>query len=446
MPPTRRELLQLLGAGTLALAAGCTDDAALAATAALDPDEHSVMIAVWSAAMARSASVSVRAAGTVGTAVRQVAVGLDGGLGALEVTGLDADTAYEITIAIAGTVVASHRVRTAPRADDPRPVRLAILADYDPSPVFVTAIADALVAAAPELIISIGDFPYTDNGPPAQTVAEYRERHVDLRSHPPARALLEACGLAAIYDDHELVNDWDADSAAAEPDRHAAALQVWDEFFPLRAAAGDIRYRSWRWGAHVECFLLDCRRFRSANTAPDDETKTMLGAAQRGWLIDSVTTSRATFKLVLTSVPLDFGRGDDHWATFTTERDAIFAALVGTPGVLFVSGDQHWFAAHRHAFGIRELQIGPIARGLGEPLGEPPGVLFRAARYNVGIVEVDGDRLTFIGVGEDGEQFYRETLTAADLTPVDPQDQAAASLRHAANTAASRAATSSGAS
>jgi hypothetical protein len=73
-------------------------------------------------------------------------------------------------------------------------------------------------------------------------------------------------------------------------------------------------------------------------------------------------------------------------------------------------------------------------------------VLFRATRYNVGIVEVDGDRLTFIGVGEDGEQFYRETLTAADLTPVDPQDQAAASLRHAANTAASRAATSSGAS
>jgi hypothetical protein len=46
-----------------------------------------------------------------------------------------------------------------------------------------------------------------------------------------------------------------------------------------------------------------------------------------------------------------------------------------------------------------------------------PGVLFRAARYNAGLVEIDGDRLTFSGLGEDGQRFYRETVTAQDLTP-----------------------------
>lgn len=413
MTPNRRELLQLLGAGALVLATGCTDrDAADAVTAALDPDQTSVVIAVWSQ-RATAATVTVR---TAGTQLRSSMLVLDSGVGALEVTELTADTAYEIEVAIDGARIATHAVRTAPRDDDPRPVRLAILADYDPNPAFASSVVDELVAAEPDLVISIGDFPYTDNGPPAQTVEVYRERHVALRSHPPVRAILETCGLAAIYDDHEFRNDWDAHFVAAEPERYAAAMQVWDEFFPLRAATGDIRYRSWRWGAHVECFLLDCRRFRSANAAPDDAAKTMLGATQRAWLLDAVARSTATFKLILTSVPLDFGRGDDHWAAYTTERDNIFAALVGTPGVLFVSGDQHWFAAHRHAYGIRELQIGPISRGFGEPLGDPPGVLFRVVRYNVGIVEIDADRLTFIALGDDGE-FYRETLTAADLTP-----------------------------
>jgi alkaline phosphatase D len=275
---------------------------------------------------------------------------------------------------------------------------------------------DALAAEAPELYLSIGDFPYTDNGPPAQTVAEYRARHAEVRTHPPVRGVLEACGMRAIYDDHEFRNNWDAHFAATERDRYAAAMQTWDEFFPLRAT-GEIKYRSWRWGAHLECFLLDCRRFRSANAAPDDAQKTMLGAAQRRWLLDGVTQSSATFKLILTSVPLDFGVGDDHWATFTTERDAIFAALVGTAGVLFVSGDQHWFAAHRHAFGIREMQIGPLARGIGVPGLMAPGVVFRAERYNAGLVEIDGDRLTFSGLGDDGRRFYSETVTAQDLTP-----------------------------
>jgi alkaline phosphatase D len=194
-------------------------------------------------------------------------------------------------------------------------------------------------------------------------------------------------------------------------------MQVWDEFFPQRAPVGEVRYRSWRWGAHLECFLLDTRRFRGDNAAPDDARKTMLGAEQLRWLIDGVTRSTATFKLVLTGVALDFGLGDDHWSSYTTERDAMFTALLGIAGLLFVSADQHWFAAHRHAHGIRELQVGPLGRGLGMPEGAPAGVVFRAVRYNAGVIDIDGEQLTLTGLGEDGDTFYRETLTAAQLTP-----------------------------
>jgi len=417
MEPTRRELLQLAGVVAARWAVGCGDNlrpgASDAATAVLEPDPESFLVPVWTRLATTQATIEVRAAGAL---IQEVPVALTDGIGVGAIGGLSADTPYEVTIAVGGLRLGPHQVRTAPRPDDPRPVRIAISADADPNPAFANGIFDAIVAAAPELYISIGDFPYTDNGPPAQTVPVYRERHVELRTHPPVRALLEACGMRAIYDDHEFRNNWDAHFVALEPDRYAAAMQTWDEFFPL-PETGEIKYRSWRWGAHLECFLLDCRRFRSANAAPDDAQKTMLGEAQHQWLIDGVTRSTATFKLILTSIPLDYGVGDDHWATFTTERNAMFAALVGTPGVLFVSGDQHWFASHRHAYGIREMQIGPLARGIGVPGPMVPGVLYRAERYNAGLLEIDGDQLTFSGLGEDGQRFYRETVTAADLTP-----------------------------
>lgn len=420
LTPSRRDLLKLgcFGAATLALGCGDneveTDVGARHGTAILEPDADSFVVTVWSAT-ARSVAIEVRIQDTI---VSTAAAELDEASRAtFEIGDLAPATSYEVSIVTDTGAHMVHHARTAPSADDPRPVRLAVSADVDPSREFESDIMERIAAASPDLYVSLGDFPYTDNGPPAATVAEYRARHAEARTSPHVRALLRAVGVRAIYDDHEFRNDWDAMRRDEDRSRYDAAVQAWDEFFPLRGAP-EVRYRSWRWGANVECFLLDCRRYRSANSAPDDATKTMLGEVQRAWLLDSIHRSTATFKLVFTSVPLDFGNtGDDHWIGFVTERTLLFDALAGIPGVLFVSADQHWFATHRHARGIRELQVGPLARGIGVPFPAPPGVLFRAERYNFGLIDVDGDQLTVSGVGVGGEVFYKETLTAADLTP-----------------------------
>ncbi|HTL33334.1 MAG TPA: alkaline phosphatase D family protein [Kofleriaceae bacterium] len=333
-----------------------------------------------------------------------------------DVSGLAPGTLYRVRIVADTGAEIVHQVQTAPAIGDVRPVRLAVSADFDPYEEFDSELLEHVVAAAPDLFVSIGDFPYTDNGPPAQTVEEYRARHVDGRTSPRVRQLLGAVGMRAIYDDHEFRNDWDAMYRDVERDRYVAAMQVWDEFFPLRRSDG-VRYRSWRWGAHAECFLLDCRQFRSANKDPDIAGKTMLGETQLAWLIDGLRASTAPFKLVFTSVPLDFGDGNDHWSSFKTERTRMFDALAGVPGILFVSADQHWFAAHRHERGIREFQVGPIARGIGMPMRTADGVLFRSEQYNVGLIDIDDASLTFSGLGADGMVFYKETLSVEDLTP-----------------------------
>ncbi len=382
----------------------------------LEPTSTAFLVVVWSPT-ARAALVHVATLGVVEEFA--LAIG-ETGSAVIDITDRPPDVVHEVTIQLDnGVELGPFHVRTAPLDDATRAIRLAVSADLDPDPLFDSDVVDQMALAEPELYVSIGDFPYTDNGPVAETVDEYRERHAATRACPAVRVLQAACGMRAIYDDHEFRNNWDAAFAAAEPARHAAALQVWDEFFPLRDAPPAIRYRSWRWGANAECFLLDCRRFRSADAAPDVAGKTMLGATQLAWFLAAVTASQATFKLVFTSIPLDFGDGNDDWSSFTVERNAIFAALAtaGTPGVLFISGDQHWFAAHRHAYGIREFQIGPVARGCGTPPPPVPGVLFRAVRFNIGLIDITADSLTFTGLGEGGDRFYSEVLTADQLTP-----------------------------
>jgi alkaline phosphatase D len=421
--PSRRDVLRLAGATGATLLAGCGDNSAPRgadsehAACILEPEADSFLVAVWSP-VARSVLVEVTSGGEL---VRMMRSDLDAASrAAIVIDGLAAATSYEVHIVTDdGAELGPCQVRTAPAADDPRPVRIAISADLDQSPEFDTDVLDQVAATAPDIYLSIGDFPYTDNGPPAMTVDEYRARHAQLRTAPRVRRFLQAVGVRAIYDDHEFRNDWDAHWVAVEPDRYAAAMQVWDEFFPLRDPVPEIRYRRFHYGANVECFLLDCRRFRSADAAPDDATKTMLGTTQLAWLLDGLTSSTAAFKLVLTSIPLDFGGGDDHWASFTTERQVIFDAIAKarTPGVLFVSGDQHFFAAYQHAYGLREFQIGPVARGFGTPRPLQPGILFTHVDYNVGLFDFDGDQLVVSGVGPGGQVFYQETLTAAQLTP-----------------------------
>jgi alkaline phosphatase D len=415
---TRREWMRMAGAlPASGIAFGCGDNLTPqtdGGVIVLEPWTEGFLVAIW-AARGRHATVVIR---SEGVEIDRVSVDLVDGLGSVDISGLLPDRSYEVTTLTSVGPLGPNRVRTAPADDDPRSFRFAVSADYDPAPFYEPSnMLDSLVDAEPELFVSLGDFPYTDNGPVAKTVAEYRQRHIDLRVSPPARALIEAVGIRAIYDDHEFHNDWNPQFVAAEPERYAAAMQVWDEMFPVRGAVGEIRYRSWRWGANAEMFMLDTRRFRSVNAAPDDVHKQMIGATQRAWLLDGLRRSTAPFKIVLTSVPLDFGLLGDSWATFTTERALLLDALVDLPGVLFITADQHYFAAHRHAHGVRELQTGPLRRGIG-PFGpDGPGVLFRYGGYNAGLFDVHPDRIEVSGLGADGDVFYRETLTAEDLTP-----------------------------
>ncbi len=416
MTLSRRAVLQAAGLAFLPGPACDGETRGQACSIVLEVSETAALIVVWSD---DAAWVHV----TVGRESDGAAVGhwkepvRESGIAVIDARDLAPGTRYVAAIAADERVLDPHRFVTAPAVTDERAVRLAWSADIDPDPLYDSPMFETLAAAEAEVFVSLGDWPYADNPPAAQTVDEFRAAHLAARSAAKLQAWLHGTSVRGILDDHEIRNDWDARFAESEPERSAAALQVWDEWFPRRGGPGP-RYRSWRWGAHLECFLLDCRSFRSASTDPDVASKTMLGPTQRQWLVDGVIASPARFKLIFTSVPLDHGHGVDHWAGYTVERAAILDALAEarTPGVIFLSADQHWFAAQTHAHGAREFQTGPLARAP-LPLPDPhPNVMMRSGEYNAGVIDADAEGLRIRVLGAAGAVLWDERFTPEQLT------------------------------
>lgn len=415
MTLTRRRLLELAGLGALA---GCTKDMlGPEAESPIDPEASAASFEVDStSALLWAYSPTAR----VGTPVLEVESGrqivadpfaIRDGVGHRLVAGLSPLTRYRWRLRFDnGTTTDWHRFRTAPGDDQAAPLHMLVAADLDLDPIYDSPILATMAATGADLFVSLGDWPYADNAPVALSVDEYRARHAVARNHPRVRPLLQAMSARAIYDDHEAYGDWSG-TERASPVRLDAALGVWDEWFPLRDQTR--RYRSWRWGGLAEMFLLDVRLYRSPNAVPDSANKTMLGAAQREWLIRGVRESRAAFKLVFTPVPLDFGNTGDDWTVFATERAMIFDALREIPGVVFMSADQHWFAAHHHTAGFTEWQVGPLARLPRTPSPTTKAGVVRQITgvYNYGEILIESPgRLTFRARDPNGAVLYSETL------------------------------------
>jgi alkaline phosphatase D len=139
----------------------------------------------------------------------------------------------------------------------------------------------------------------------------------------------------------------------------------------------------------VHVFVLDTRQYRSPRADPDGPAKSMLGVAQRAWLLDGLATSDATWKLVVTTVPLGMSTGGAHsdsWSSvnllgfargtpsgYVDERNVILQFLrdARIRNVVFVTGDVHHAELIRHepwpGFLVHEVVAGPLSARQGYP-------------------------------------------------------------------------------
>jgi alkaline phosphatase D len=268
-----------------------------------------------------------------------------------------------------------------------------------------------------------------------RTLAQYRARHRYQREDPPLQALLRGTSVYAIWDDHEVRNDFSGPYEPLMPVGRQALLDYW----PIAPPAEEPTrlYRRFRWGRLLELFILDTRQYRSLNREPDGPDKTMLGAPQKRWLLDGVTASPAVWKVVVSSVSLSIPIGRpgarDGWTSaspfglpvegdgFVVERDAILAHFGkhDVKNLVFIVADAHHAEAIRHsptaAWTFHEFVAGPLSASMGRPRPldmtlNPRSLFGRGGVFNFGEIVVEPAHLTLRYIDDAGTVLFTHTI------------------------------------
>lgn len=298
-----------------------------------------------------------------------------------------------------------------------------------------------------DFFLFLGDTIYSDDtcpSPPnepgadfkATTLAEYRTRHRYQRGAESLRQFLEMVPVYVIWDDHEVRNNF----AGPFDEQMPAGRQALREYWPIASPSDDPNrlYRTVRYGADLEMFILDTRQYRSRNADQDGPAKTMLGAAQLKWLRDGLGKSTATWKVIATSVPLSVPKGggagvpgNDGWAGgpdgtgFERERQVIVDVILSQKmkNVVFLAGDVHWVQANAYdpnqdgVIDFHEFVAGPLSARPGRltPASEglhPTRLINEEGYYNFGVVRVTKSTFEVTVIDDAGKPRFSHRLLA----------------------------------
>jgi alkaline phosphatase D len=203
------------------------------------------------------------------------------------------------------------------------------------------AALDVVRAAAPHAFVWLGDTIYGDT----DDMTLLRSRYKVLSDNPRFQKLKAACPQFAIWDDH----DYGRNNAGAEYPFRQASQGIFLDFWgaaandPRRAREGIYHSQVFGSGSRtVQLIGLDGRYHRTANK--QDPNGTMLGEAQWAWLADQFRIP-AALRIVCSGIQVvPDEHGFEGWCEFPKERRRLYDLVrtTRTPGVVFVSGDQHW--------------------------------------------------------------------------------------------------------
>ncbi|SDW00403.1 alkaline phosphatase D [Marininema mesophilum] len=206
-----------------------------------------------------------------------------------------------------------------------------------------------------------------------KSLSEYRNRYAQYRKDPDLQAAHAAFPWIAVWDDHEVDNNY----AGSHPEknqsptaflrRKAAAYQAYYEYMPMRLSllphGPQMRiYRRFTYGNLAEFNMLDTRQYRDdqvngtkwnrISEEASDSHRTMLGKAQENWLVKGLYQSKAHWNVLAQQVffsRLDHRDGQSHmrnmdaWDGYTASQKRLlkhFAELKDANPII-LTGDVH---------------------------------------------------------------------------------------------------------
>jgi alkaline phosphatase D len=249
-----------------------------------------------------------------------------------------------------------------------------------------------IVADEPDFVAFLGDYIYESTwgkehvrshaAPQPYSLEDYRARYALYKSDPDLQAAHAACPWLAIWDDHEVDNDYaddrPEDGMEREPFllRRAAAYRAYYEHMPLPArmrpqGPGLSLHTEIGWGSLARVYLLDTRQYRSWQACPRPKRhggsntvevgacaglaapgRSMLGRAQERWLEGALRDSRAGWNVVAQTTRMaqfDQRPGPgrrawtDGWDGYPAARERLLSKLKATSNPVVIGGDIHAF-------------------------------------------------------------------------------------------------------
>ena len=251
-------------------------------------------------------------------------------------------------------------------------------------------VLDAARRENPDFFVYLGDTIYADERaagllPNSETLDDFRARYKENRGYSALRNLMEATSIYAIWDDHEVIDNFDPSSV--DPALLANGRKAFLEYMPinedlLQPDSGCIVtpfFRVFHWGKDVDIIILDLRSCRSpeatlaaqgdlapllpppvralfapfltANPPPgaveaiNDPSRTLLGARQKELLKSALLHSTAKFKFIINEDNIQqlFLLPYDSWEGYGADRKEILNFIRDNhiSNVIFLTTDYH---------------------------------------------------------------------------------------------------------
>ena len=310
--------------------------------------------------------------------------------------------------------------KTAPLPFVPSNVRFTYTGDSDGLfSVFGNTFAalDAVRAENADFFVYLGDTIYADSelrGPalglgPATSLNDFRDAYKLNRGFPALHDLLTSISTYAIWDDHEVRDDFAGQTVDAT--LFANGRKAFLEYLPIKpigflndpTCAAAPLFRAFKWGKNVDIIIPDERSCRSAKaesacliapgvsdlapTLPPavraafggllppsppngclqaifDPSRTVLGPVQKGLLKTLLLKSTAKFKFIINEVPIQqfYALPYDRWEGYGAERAEIlgFIRAHNIRNVIFLTTDTHASLVNE-VFVDRFLDPSPVA-------------------------------------------------------------------------------------
>tara|TARA_B100002052_G_C15881621_1_gene599551 strand:+ start:1034 stop:2359 length:1326 start_codon:yes stop_codon:yes gene_type:complete len=226
-------------------------------------------------------------------------------------------------------------------------------------------IYNSILDKNPDFMIWLGDNVYLRE-PDWNTKTGIYHRYTHDRSIKELQPLLGSVHHYAIWDDHDYGPNNSDRSFRGKHIARNAFKDFWAN--PSYGINENGITTQFTW-SDVDFFLLDNRFFRSPQNRKNTY-KEILGKNQLEWLIDALSFSKATFKIIaIGGQVLNSEKVYENYSNWTDEHTQLLELIKSEKieGVIFISGDRHFSEVSKmeryNSYPLHDFTVSPLTSG-----------------------------------------------------------------------------------